>query len=123
MLTEVAARDLGKGLRFLRHARDLTLRDVATRAGLSAQYIQNVERGERVNASDETFEKLARGYEVPASLINDLLLKARVHSDLERHGLTAEQVAFVWKGVEMRLLEVGVNLRTDLAKVLTEMIG
>jgi transcriptional regulator with XRE-family HTH domain len=123
MLTDNAARELGKGLRFLRHAKSLTLRDVAKRAGMSAQYVQNIERGERVNASEESFEKLARGYEVPLPIIHDMLLKARIMSALELRGMGAEDQAFIWRGVEQRLLERGVDIRTDVARVVAEMLG
>jgi transcriptional regulator with XRE-family HTH domain len=123
MLTPTAAKDLGKGLRFLRHAQNLTLRDVAKRAELSAQYVQNIERGERANASEEAFGKLARGYEVPKAVVDDLVLKARVISALEARGLAAEQQTFVWRGVEQRLTELGIDIKTDIAKVVASMVG
>jgi transcriptional regulator with XRE-family HTH domain len=123
MLTENAARDLGKALRFLRHANNLTLRDVAKRAGMSAQYVQNIERGERINASEEAFEKLARGYEVPLPVVQDLLMKARIISALEMHGLSPEHQSFIWRGVEQRLTELGVDIRTDVARVVANMLG
>lgn len=122
MLTQTAARELGKGFRFLRHARQLTLRDVAKRAGLSAQYVQNIERGERTSTSDEAYEKLARGYEVPMRILADMILRARVMSALEVYGLTADQQRFVWRGVEQRMAESGVNFTTDLAQVVSEML-
>lgn len=123
MFTTAAAKDLGRGLRFLRHAQGLTLRDVAKRSQLSAQYVQNIERGERLGASEEAFEKLARGYEVPQTVVDDLLLKARVVSALELRGLSAEHQTFVWRGVEQRLGEVGVELKTDIARVVASMLG
>ncbi len=122
MLTPGAAKELGRGFRFMRHARNLTLRDVARRAELSAQYIQNIERGERLNASEDAFERLARGYEVPQSVVDDLVLKARVIAALEQRGLDAEQQTFIWRGVEQRLAEIGVDIKTDLAKVVTDML-
>jgi transcriptional regulator with XRE-family HTH domain len=89
-LTVDAAKDLGRGLRFMRHARNLTLRDVSRRAELSAQYVQNLERGERPNASEEAYMRLARGYDIPEAVVSDLLLKARVMSALEQRGLDRE---------------------------------
>lgn len=123
MLTAAAAKDLGRGLRFLRHAQSLSLRDVAKRAELSAQYVQNIERGERLNASEEAFDKLARGYEVPTVVVDDLLLKARVLSALEQRGLSDDQQTFVWRGVEQRLAEVGVDIKTDIARIVAGMVG
>jgi transcriptional regulator with XRE-family HTH domain len=123
MLTVAASRELGKGLRFLRHAQNLTLRDVAKRSGLSPQYIQNIERGERTNASDEAYEKLALGYEVPLVIIRGMLLKANIVSALERFGVDEANQAFIWRGVEQRLAEIGVDTKTDLARVVAEMLG
>lgn len=122
MLTPRAAADLGRSLRFLRHAQDMTLREVAKRAGLSPQYIQNIERGERVGTSSESFEKLARGYGVDFAVVADLLLKARVMSNLELRGIGAEQSAFVWRGVEQRLQEQGVELSTDVSRVVSRLM-
>ena len=123
MLTQAAARELGRGLRFMRHARSLTLRDVAKRAAMSAQYVQNIERGERLNVSKEALEKLAGGYEVPMAVVDDLVCKARVMSALEERGFDADQRTFVWRGVEQRMAELGIDVKTDLAKVVASMIG
>lgn len=122
-LTPDASRDLGRSLRFLRHAKNLTLRDVAKVAGLSAQYVQNIERGERSSASEDAFERLARGYGIEQSIVADLVLKARIMSALERRGLDADQRGFAWRGLEPRLAEVGLNLRTDVAKLVADLIG
>lgn len=123
MLTTTAAKELGRGLRFMRHARNLTLRDVAKRAELSAQYVQNIERGERLGASEDAYTRLARGYEIPVEIVDDLLLKARVVSALEQRGLDDKQQTFVWRGVEQRLTEIGVDVKTDISKVVAGMIG
>lgn len=123
MLTAASAKELGRGLRFLRHAQNLSLRDVAKRAELSAQYVQNIERGERLNASGDAFERLARGYEVPKGIVDDMVLKARIMSALEERGLDAEQQAFVWRGVEQRLIEQGIDIKTDLARVVASLVG
>lgn len=122
-LTPDASRDLGRSLRFIRHAKNQTLREVAKAAGLSAQYVQNIERGERGSASEDAYERLARGYGIDFSIVRDLVLKAQVLSALERRGLDADQRAFTWRGVEPRLAEVGLNLRTDVAKLVAEIIG
>ncbi|MEI6358522.1 MAG: helix-turn-helix transcriptional regulator [Verrucomicrobiota bacterium] len=123
MLTTSAAKELGRGLRFLRHAQNLTLRDVSKRSGLSPQYVQNIERGERVGTTDEAFEKLAAGYGVPFDIVSDLLLKARVVSALDARGLDPEAQGFIWRGVEQRLSERGVAIRTDIATIVASLIG
>ena len=122
MLTPAAAKELGRGLRFLRHAQNLTLRDVSKRAEMSPQYVQNIERGERLNASGDAYERLARGYEVPQAVVDDLVCKARIMSALEMRGLDADARAFVWKGVEQRMTERGVDVRTDIAEVVSSML-
>jgi transcriptional regulator with XRE-family HTH domain len=122
-LTSDASRDLGRSLRFIRHAKNLTLREVAKVAGLSAQYVQNIERGERGSASEDAYDRLARGYGIDPTIVADLVLKARVMSALELRGLDAEPRAFVWRGVEPRLAEVGLNLRTNVEKLVADIIG
>lgn len=121
-LTRTTAKELGKALRFMRHARTLTLRDVAIGAELSSQYVQNIEQGERTNVSEDAYQRVAKGMGVPAAVLADLLLKARVQAALEQRGLDAERVAFVWRGVEQRLAESGIDIRTDLAKVVADLI-
>jgi transcriptional regulator with XRE-family HTH domain len=123
MLTTTAAKELGRALRFVRHARNMTLRDTARAAGLSPQYVQNIERGERLSVSEDAYHKLAKSLAVPDATILDLILRARVHSALEQRGLESEQVGFVWKGVEQRLAEVGVDLRVDLTRVVVDILS
>lgn len=122
VVTPAAAKELGRALRFMRTARNLTLRDTARKAELSSQYTQNVERGERLNVSQEVYSKLAKGLDVPESVVADFVLRARIFSALEERGLTADQQAFVWRGVEQRLEEADFHLRTDLAKIVADMM-
>lgn len=121
-LTTEAAKDLGRALRFIRQARSLTLRDVARGAGLSAQYVQNIERAQRTTVSEEAYMRLARPLGLPESVIADLLLRARVQSALAQRGLAQDQVGFIWRGVEQRLGEVGFDLQTDLTKIVVDII-
>lgn len=122
-LTPAAAKELGRALRFVRHARNLTLRDIARSAALSAQYVQNIERGERVTVSEDAYLRFAKALALPDSVVMDLVLRARVWSALERRGLTPDQVSFVWRGVEQRLAEQGIDLRTDLSKVVVDILA
>ena len=50
-------------------------------------------------------------------------MRARIQSALETRGLAADQVLFVWKGVEQRLAEIGFDLRTDISKVVVDILG
>jgi transcriptional regulator with XRE-family HTH domain len=122
-LSVTAAKELGRAVRFVRHARNMTLRDVARASGLSPQYVQNIERGERTNVSQDAYMKAAAAVGLPEDTMRDLLLRARVASALEWRGLDREQIGFVWRGVEQRLTEVGVDLRTDLTAVVTELLA
>lgn len=106
-LTKQTAHDLGRALSFIRVGRGLTLREAAKRAGISSQYVFNLERGERLSASDEAYGKLARGLGVPEPVIANLVLKARLLSLLERYGLEEDDRTFVWRGIEQRLRERG----------------
>lgn len=122
-LTPAAAKELGRSLRFLRHARDLTMHDIAVSSGLSVGYIQNIEGGARNNASEESFWKLAKGYKITEDVMRDFLLRARILSALERHGLAPEQQTFIWRGVESRLAESGRPLQTDLSELIRDVLG
>lgn len=121
-ITEAAAKELGRSLRFIRQARSLTLRDMAKGAQLSPQYIAQVELAQRVGVSEEALRRFAKPLGIPESVIADLLLRARVQSALEVRGLAPEQVLFVWRGVEQRLAEAGVDMKTDISKVLVDIL-
>lgn len=119
--TSAAARELGRSLRFIRQARSLTLRDVAKGSGLSAQYIAQIELAQRTKVSEEAIRRLSGPLGVSESVIDDLLLRARVKRDLEARGLTEDQVSFVWRGVEQRLSEIDVKVQTDMAVLINDL--
>ena len=73
-------RALGEAVRTLREARGLTQESLADRAGVSANYVGDTERGER-NISVRALWLLADGLNVPAST---LLLEAEKHSKTKR---------------------------------------
>lgn len=73
-------RALGRAIRTLREARDLTQESLADRAGISANYVGDTERGER-NISVRALWLLADGLDVPAST---LLREAEKHSKKKR---------------------------------------
>lgn len=73
-------RALGRAVRTLREARDLTQEDLADRAGMSANYVGDAERGER-NISVRALWLLAGGLDMPASA---LLLEAEKHGKGKR---------------------------------------
>jgi transcriptional regulator with XRE-family HTH domain len=122
-ITETAAKELGRSLRFIRQARSLTLRDMAKGAQLSPQYIAQVELAQRLGVSEEALRRLAKPLGIPETVIADLLLRARIQSALEVRGLNPTDVTFVWRGVEQRLSEVGVDMKTDISKVVVDILG
>jgi transcriptional regulator with XRE-family HTH domain len=122
VLSEGAAQELGRALRLIRNTQQITLRDVARQSGLSAQYINNIERGDRLTVSVDAFERLAKALDGPPGAIEDLLLRARMTSALADRGLSAEQAAFVMKGVEQRLSEVGAPTKS-LGDVITDLMS
>ena len=122
VLSGAAAKELGRALRLIRNTQRITLADTARKAGLSPQYINNIERGERRTVSDDAFERLSAALGATPTVFADLVLRARITSALAERGLTAEQTTFVMKGVEQRLAEVGLPTVT-LADVLTDMLS
>ncbi len=123
LLTPGAAHDFGKGLQFLRRAQQRTLVDAARASGISAPYLQNIETGRRSNLTDAAFARLAVAYHVPADVIENMWLKARILSALEERGLDAHQRELVWHATESRLDEVGYHLRDQLARTVGELLG
>jgi transcriptional regulator with XRE-family HTH domain len=75
---------LGTAIRFCRLQRDLTQPELARRAGVSPSYLSILERGKR-DPSFSVIEKIARGLDVPLSL---LVFIATDPSEIE--GLPAE---------------------------------
>lgn len=65
--TRTETNDLAATLRFLRKARQMTLREVAEDTGLSVSFISDIERG-RTRPSLATLQKLAGAYNAPILL-------------------------------------------------------
>lgn len=122
VLSDSAARELGRALRLIRNTQRITLRDTARRSGLSPQYINNIERGERRTISADAFERLSGALEAPPAVFADLVMRSRVASALSERGLSAEHATFVMKGVDQRLAEIGLP-PTPLGDVITAMLS
>ena len=58
---------LGRRVRELRKARDLTQRELAERAQLSLIFIKKLEAGERGNSTVKTLTRLAKALGVPVA--------------------------------------------------------
>jgi transcriptional regulator with XRE-family HTH domain len=79
-LSPTAARDLGRSLRQIRTAKEMSLRDVEKIVGElpRAQYLQQIEQGVRPTPSSGVFTNLERVYRLPKGSVHDLVLKAEV---------------------------------------------
>jgi transcriptional regulator with XRE-family HTH domain len=122
VLSDGAAKELGRALRLIRNTQRITLRDAARKSGLSPQYINNIERGERKTVSDDAYERLTAALGARPAVFADLVLRARVYSALSERGLSSEHASFVMKGMEQRLAEIGLPT-TPLGDVLTDMLS
>lgn len=121
-ITPSAARELGRKLRFVRQARSLTLRDVSQRSGLSMQYLAQIETAKKIGVTEDAYERFGHALGLDPGIIGDLVLEARIQSALEARGLDAEQRAFVWRGIEQRLAEVGYDINTDISDVVVDIL-
>ena len=119
-LTPSAAKELGRVLGLMRTTQRKTLRDVARSATMASQYAHNIERGDKLTVSEDFYARFARAVCIPDDAWRDHILRARVRSALEQHGLSPDQVEFVWTGVVQRLAEQGIVLRLDLAKLIAD---
>jgi transcriptional regulator with XRE-family HTH domain len=124
-LNDHQQKELGRTLRFVRHIRQFTLRDVAKRAGRSYQYVQNIETGARgtVAVDGPAFaEWIATGYGLPLPMVRSLVLRAEVLSALEQFGLAEGEAGFVWAGIENRLREIGKEIPAGPADIAEEVM-
>ncbi len=122
-LTSTEAREVGRALRFIRNARQMTLREVNKATGISYQYLHNIEEGERTGFSDDLAQQLQRAYMLPDRTLDDLLLRARVRSALDRRGIPRSDADAAWRMMETRLGELGSPIHTDLATILATVLG
>jgi transcriptional regulator with XRE-family HTH domain len=61
----LSPRRLSRVLKQLREEKDLSQRDLATRAGVTQAYVAQLEAGEKKNPSLDVLKKLARALGVP----------------------------------------------------------
>jgi transcriptional regulator with XRE-family HTH domain len=77
-MNDIMSNAFGQKLKKLRDLRGLSLKDVSRRMGFSSSsYVHDVENGVFVPPRDKLRE-LARALGVPLSLLDDLLLEARI---------------------------------------------
>lgn len=122
-LTPGAAKDLGRALRFIRQARGMSLRDVGKSAPMSPQYLQNIERGERMVVSPDVFVRLSRVYALPPRGLDDLVFKARLISALETRNVAPSDRDAIWRMVEHRMTELGYPIKTDLVELVASLLS
>jgi transcriptional regulator with XRE-family HTH domain len=122
-LTPTAAKELGRSLRFVRQAREMSLREAAKASGVSYQYIMDIELGMRGNPTDDIYYRLASALRIPTPTIDNLLLRGRIASALELRGLNLDQRNIVWTAVELRLTELGIDVKGSLRDVIVGIVG
>ena len=59
--------EIGEKLKKLRREKDLTLRELSEKTGISLSFISDIEHGRRKNPSIENLQKIARGLGVPTA--------------------------------------------------------
>jgi transcriptional regulator with XRE-family HTH domain len=122
-LTPEETREFGDALRFIRSARRMTLRETSQTAGISYQYLHNIEEGTRTGFSEDIVLKLQRVYRLPDHALDDLLLRARVRSALGHRGISRSDADAAWRLMETRLGELGTPVHTDLAQLVAGVLG
>lgn len=122
MLSRDSAAEIGRSFKLLRHANELTLREAAKNAGISPQYLQNIEAGVRTAVSEEVWLRVAGVYKLNDELVRNLLLRGEVQTALEHRGLTPEERTAGWNGLVAGLAGAGVRIETDLARELAKLV-
>jgi transcriptional regulator with XRE-family HTH domain len=124
-LSPTAARDLGRSLRQIRTAKEMSLRDVEKIVGElpRAQYLQQIEQGVRPTPSSGVFTNLERVYRLPKGSVHDLVLKAEVLSALEERGVSTGDRDAVWRMVESRLNDLGYPIVSNLGLIISAILG
>jgi transcriptional regulator with XRE-family HTH domain len=98
--------NIGKAIRVIRAARNLSQKQLAEEAGLDASYISLVEAGKRVPTSD-AIQAIAKALRVPKYL---LLLLGSDQEDLNE--ISTEQADVLAKQLLAIILESEENLQT-----------
>lgn len=122
-LTPAAAQELGRTYRFVRQAREMTLREASKASGMSMQYVMNIEQGSRTNVSEPFLRKLGAGYRLAPTSVDNLLLRARIVSALERRGLDAAQQMVAWRRTEAALAELGIDTQEGVREMVAALYG
>jgi transcriptional regulator with XRE-family HTH domain len=123
VLTGAAAKELGRTLRFIREARQMSLREVMKQTGVSYQYLQNIERGERTTVTVTVYQRLQKVYGLPDNALDDFILKARVVSALGERGVTPQHATALWTVVETQLNSLRYPVSTNLAELIAGVLS
>lgn len=121
VLSKRAARRFGEDLRDLRVIQRRTTADCARLAGLSATYLNNIERGAKLSIGREAFRVLPVAYGVPVDFIRDLWFRAQIESALENRGLDNGAREQVWRSVEAVMDSLGYRMRDMVARQIADL--
>ena len=94
---------LGERIRELREERDLSLRELATRIGVSAAFMSDVELGRR-NPSDKHMQDIARVLRVSSNDLREFDTRPPVQ-EVRRAALSDPQMGFAFR----RMMDEGVS--------------
>ncbi len=122
-LTPAAAARFGHKLELCRSVTRLSLRSVSEVARVSAQYLNNIEKGTRLSPSPEVLNRMSAAYMLPAHTMDDLLFEARVMSALEQLGVPEPTRTDLYRGCEQKLAEAGHPVVTDIGEIIRVMLS
>lgn len=117
----LGARDeLRRTLTTMLRGRGLTALTAAQRMGTTRQYVTQLLNGTRGRIDGELLARLQPGYGYPDHVRRGMLLRFQVMSAFEEANLSDRERMFLWRGIEQRLEELGVQIPTDPAEFIAE---
>jgi transcriptional regulator with XRE-family HTH domain len=122
-LTQSAAINLGHKLELCRSVARLSLRDVGQAAGISPQYLNNIEKGSRLAPSENVLNRMRSAYMLPQGAMDDLLFEARIKSALEQRGIPEAVRNDFYAQCEQKFTEAGFPIVSDVAEIIRRMLS
>ena len=120
-LSKRAAKRFGEDLRDIRVMQHMTTVDSARRAGLSATYLNNIERAAKTSVGPEAFRLLPMAYGVSPRFVAGLWFRAQMETAMDNYGLDGGQRTQVWRAVESVMEGMGFPVRDLVASKIAEL--
>ena len=118
-----AAANFGRKLSLARTISGLSYRDAAEVANVSAQYLNNIEKGTRLSPSTRVLMRVGRAYLMPEHAMPDLVFEARVLTAFEERGVPEPTQKDLYHTLEGLMAGAGFVLVTDIADIIREMLA